>query len=111
MIDTFIPTLWSDSVEHRRKIAESLTLVVDFINKLRYDSTIITLDANGDGIISFSTPCENGISMAVAVNGDIGATTSTCFSNLTVSHSSFAVHFRPNPGAINVRVNWLAIGL
>lgn len=109
MLELFTPLNWSDENEHRRKLAEGITQITKFLNNMRYGSSVLTLDASGNGAISISPPLDE-IKSVILMNGDLNATTSVVSSDPSWTGSLIPVHFRPNPGAISVRVNWLVFG-
>lgn len=75
-------------------------------------SNVVTLDANGNGSVTFPSPFPSAFKNAVACNGDTGTAGDASFvvnqSACTTTTLSFSV--RPNPGAVGVRVQWDARG-
>ncbi|AYM62926.1 hypothetical protein G6L68_10255 [Agrobacterium fabrum] len=79
---------------------------------LQSGSNVVTLDANGNGSVTFPTPFPSVFKNAHVCNGDTGTAGDASFvvnqSACTTSTLSFSV--RPNPGAVGVRVQWDARG-
>jgi hypothetical protein len=78
----------------------------------KWGTNVVQLDGNGNGTYSFDTPFPHALLFAIVSNGDPGACGQCAFavnSNIW-SASTLAFGVNPNPGATNVRINWIAIG-
>lgn len=75
-------------------------------------SNVVTLDASGNGSVTFPSPFPSAFKNGIACNGDTGTAGDASFvvnhSACTTTTLSFSV--RPNPGAVGVRVQWDARG-
>ena len=78
----------------------------------KWGSSVITLNASGDGVVTFAAAFPTAFLSAVACSGDATVAAGAAFSvNQGSSNASgMAFSVRPNPGAIAVRVNWEAKG-
>lgn len=78
----------------------------------KWGSSVITLDASGNGTITFAAAFPNSITSAVACNGDpsLYGTSAYIVDHGSCTASTLAVSVRPNPGAVPVRFNWSAVG-
>ena len=77
----------------------------------QWGSSTITLNAGGGAAMSFPTTFVSTCYTVVAVNGDMGAATFYVAINGTPTTSAFSFVCVTNPGAILVRINWMAFGL
>ncbi len=79
---------------------------------VQYGNNVVTLNANGNGNINFPQSFSATPTIVIPVNGDTNSTSQTfsgLFGDTNASGTYFAV--RPNPGAVLVRVFWIAIGM
>ncbi len=77
-----------------------------------WGSTVVTLNANGDGAINLPLTLSTGVQSYSVVNGDANAFGDRVFSCNTASTlATITFSVRPSPGAVTVRVNWNAIGV
>lgn len=78
----------------------------------KWGSSVVTLDANGNGAILFNKAFAVLLAPYVS-NGDPTIAASAQFIADTTSSTPSALAFsvRPNPGPLTVRVNWRAIGV
>lgn len=78
----------------------------------KWGSDVVSLNASGDGTITFPAPFKNAFITGIACSGDSSFASGAQFiANIGVSGaSSMSLSVRPNPGAIPVRVNWIAVG-
>lgn len=78
----------------------------------KWGTNVVALDAQGGGRIAFPKPFRNKLHFCLGANGDPSSAGSACFAvnqeKSTAAELRFAV--TPNPGAITVRLNWVAIG-
>ncbi len=76
-----------------------------------FGTAIVTLDVNGKGYVPLPTPFRQSILSSVVCNGDASAVEGSFSSTLSLC-STTAIHVKvtPNPGAINVRVNYQTVG-
>lgn len=79
---------------------------------VKYGSQLVLLDASGNGTIPLSPAFPSAAFMAVVNNADPSASGSAAFSvdQLALVTTGIPISVRPNPGAVNVRVAWIAIG-
>lgn len=79
---------------------------------IQWSTTVVTLNASGNGTVTFASAFPNAFLGGVVCNGDPAASGNLVFSINHTSSTTSALAFgvRANPGAINVRVNWIAIG-
>jgi len=77
----------------------------------KWGSSIITLNASGDGVITFDDAF-TALLTGYVVNGDPAiAPTAQFIANAGASNAAtIAFSVRPNPGGISVRANWRAVG-
>lgn len=75
-------------------------------------TSVITLDASGNGTVPFNVAFPGGIITATACNGDPNnLPTAQFICNMPSSNAGvLAVSVRPNPGAVSCRFNWRATG-
>jgi len=77
----------------------------------QFDSQALSLDTNGDGVITLPKPYKTTHKTAIACNGNPNfAAGNLAFSAGSLTLTSFKVSVRPNPGAIAVQVNWQSYG-
>ena len=78
----------------------------------KWGSSNVTLNATGDGSITFAEPFDNAFFMATISNGDVAVVPTASFIANQGASSTTTLNFsvRPNPGAITVRANWIAKG-
>ena len=78
----------------------------------KWGSSVIALNASGDGTVTFATAFPTGFLQGMVCNGDptISGPDSFSINQTGCNASGLAFSVRPNPGAINVRVNWTAKG-
>lgn len=78
---------------------------------MKVGTTVVTLNASGDGTLVFAIPFPHGLITAFIMNGDQSVQPGAVFAVFTSSGNggvSFAV--TPNPGAISIRINVIAFG-
>jgi hypothetical protein len=78
----------------------------------KWGSSTVTLDASGNGTVTFGTAFPTGYLAAVVNNGDPTASGTLAFvvNNGSCTASTLAFSVRASPGAVAVRVNWIAYG-
>lgn len=78
----------------------------------KWGSSVVTLNASGDGSLGFAQVFKTAFVFGSVVNGDPATQGSAVFSINQAASTASALSFsvRPNPGAVNVRVNWTAKG-
>jgi len=76
----------------------------------KWGSTVVTLNVNGDGTISFETNFRNAIWVSTLTNGDSNTAAGSAFAVTSSSTSGINFKVTPNPGAVSVRVQWMAKG-
>lgn len=78
----------------------------------KWGSSVVTLDANGDGTVTFGTAFPTAFLWGSVNNGDPAAQGAAAFSVNQGASTASALKFsvRANPGAVTVRVNWSARG-
>ncbi|GHC79312.1 gp53-like domain-containing protein [Limoniibacter endophyticus] len=76
-------------------------------------SSVMTLSAGGNVVIPFPTAFA-AVPIVQALDGDMGTSSSGrivgMFNLGELTTTSFNVSVRPSPGAVNIRINWLAVG-
>jgi hypothetical protein len=87
----------------------------EFPDKLvqRFGTSVVTLDASGNGTIALTPAFRTAFISAVICNGDpvaLNAGDAVSVRQTSCTTSSLAFSVRPNPGAVSVRVNWFACG-
>lgn len=77
-----------------------------------WGTSVVTLNAQGDGNITYPLAFPTNVFVPIAINGDIGASAYT-FTVYSAPYSLSSFNFRviPNPGAVTVRVNWIVKGI
>lgn len=75
-------------------------------------SSVVTLNASGDGSFNFATAFPTAFLSGTLCNGDPATHGEKVFSinQTSCTASSLAFSVRPNPGAVAVRVNWQVTG-
>jgi Pectate lyase superfamily protein len=93
-------------VVHRNAGNNSKTYPDGLIEK--FGSTVISLNASGNGLIPLETPFPSEVMARIVNSGDSLAGTGLdfCINAATSNLSTLGISVRPNPGAINVRVDW-----
>ena len=77
----------------------------------KWGTNVVTLDASGNGTITYPTAFPNAFFIGVTSGGDAGyAPGHNLVNQGTSSKTVLGVSVRPNPGAVGVRFNWLATG-
>ena len=78
----------------------------------KWGSNVVTLDASGDGTVTFDVEFPGGFLMALVNNGNTAIAAEADFSVRQAACTSTTLAFavRADPGAIPVQVNWMAIG-
>lgn len=78
----------------------------------QWGTAVVTLNASGDANISLPTAFPNAFYMGIVSNGDPAASGSAAFALNQTSSTASTLNFsvRPNPGAVTVRVNYIAFG-
>lgn len=72
----------------------------------------VTLDSSGNGSIPYPTPFKNNTRTAIVCNGDGFTQGGASFSAFVALANATGLPFcvRPNPGAVNVTVSYVAVG-
>lgn len=80
--------------------------------RIKYGSAVVTLNGSGNGVATYDDAFPTAFLMGVVNNGDSGvfATSSFIVNQGSSSASQMSFSVRPNPGAVTVRVNYIAIG-
>jgi hypothetical protein len=78
----------------------------------KWGSTTVTLDGSGNGTVTFATAFPTGYLAAVVNNGDPDFSGALAFvvKSASCTASTLAFSVRASPGAVSVRVNWIAYG-
>lgn len=77
----------------------------------QWGTVAVTLDASGNGAITFAEPFRNALLMGVVSCGNRASTTGTyCVDMTTSTTSALSVAVRPNPGAVAVQFNYIVMG-
>jgi hypothetical protein len=78
----------------------------------KWGSSVVTLDASGNGTVTFGTAFPTAYLSAVVSSGDptVAPTAAFIANNGSCSTTTLAFSVRANPGAITVRVNWIVYG-
>lgn len=79
----------------------------------QFGSTVVTLSASGGASVSFSPAFKSNLLAVVVCNGDHTIAADASFAVISASSNAagFSFAVTPNPGAISVRVNWVAYGV
>lgn len=80
-------------------------------NTTQWGSTVIVLNAAGDGIITLPKVYRSAHQKLNVSNGDVAFQPQGIFSRNTVTLNQFSFSVRPNPGAVSVRVDWESRGV
>jgi hypothetical protein len=75
----------------------------------KWGSSVVTLDVNGDGSITFTEPF-GSVLVPYVNNGDTSALGDAVFSVKAASTTTLSFSVRPNPGSVIVRANWSVKG-
>ena len=78
--------------------------------QVKFGSSVLTLDARGNGAVGFSPAFDNECLTALVNNGDSNVFGERAFSIKAISASGLTFSVTPNPGAVAVRVSWVAFG-
>lgn len=91
-------------------ISGSTTVTGGIIHK--WGSASVTLDASGNGTLTYPAPFPNGYYAGVVNCGDASFSGSAAFSinHAACTASTLAFSVRPSPGAVGVRVNYQVNG-
>lgn len=73
-------------------------------------SSLITTDTYGEGVIQYDEPFDTAFTSAIVCNGDPNLTLVQIFTNSNCSLSNIGISLCPNPGVVDVRVNWISTG-
>jgi polygalacturonase len=78
----------------------------------KWGTAVSTLNASGDGTVTFPSAFKNAFYAAVISSGDPSIASGAAFAltHTSCSTTTLAFSVRPNPGAIPVRVNYVAFG-
>lgn len=76
----------------------------------QWGSQVVTLNASGDGTVTFPLAYPTAAYNIVAWNGDVATHGDRVFSRGGHTLSAFTFGVRPNPGAVSVRIDWVSQG-
>lgn len=78
---------------------------------LQWSSNVVSLNVSGDAGITFPLAFPTALFVAIPWNGDSNVLGDRVFSYNSGSNTSFNFSVRPSPGAVSVRINYIAIGV